>query len=179
MRGFAWGLLLICAASGAAAQGIVPPTTGTVGTAGCNPLGSAGQVLSDDGNGNCTSHSTFTDDGTTVTVGEALKVGGRLVVPYNIATPTTGSTVTMGTALIDQIIKPAGTLATLTVQLPGSPVDGEKVGISTTQILTALTISAPGGATVVTGQATPFTLSAGGSLRLTYNASGTTWYVSP
>jgi hypothetical protein len=47
-------------------------------------------------------------------------------------------------------LTPAGTLATLTVNLPTSPIDGQVAGILTTQTITALTIGAQGGGSVTT-----------------------------
>lgn len=93
-----------------------------------------------------------------------------------ISAPTTGGTVVMNAAETLRILTPAGTLATLTVTLPSSPANDQISGVSTTQIITALTVNAPGGATVA---APPTTLPLGGSFNMIYNESNTTWYPCP
>ncbi len=90
-----------------------------------------------------------------------------------VAVPLTGATVAMSAGEAFQIIDPAGTLAALTVTLPPSPVDGQIAGFSTSQELTALTLTAPGGATVA---GAPTTLLLGGATRFIYRAANTTWY---
>lgn len=60
-----------------------------------------------------------------------------------IFTPTTGSTVAVANADGDirVLLNPAGTLATLTLAFPSIPKDGQKLEISTSQILTVLTMT--------------------------------------
>jgi hypothetical protein len=54
--------------------------------------------------------------------------------------PTAGQTVTSdGSPFL--LLVPAGTLATLTVTFPSSPVDGQQFEAFTTQIITALTMN--------------------------------------
>jgi len=92
---------------------------------------------------------------------------------YNIAAPVTLGTVVMSAGQQRQIINPAGTLAVLTVTLPSSPTDGQIAGISFTQAITALTINAPGGATVIA----PLTAAAiDTNIRFVYQASSTSWF---
>ncbi len=83
------------------------------------------------------------------------------------STPTSGGTVTapVNTGLI--YLTPAGTLATLTVNLPAL-ADGHSVTVFTTQIITALTVAAPSGGTL-TG-ATLTSLAANGAA--TFSNSG-------
>ena len=87
------------------------------------------------------------------------------------AAPTTGQTVTVATGDSWLILSPAGTLATLTINLPTDRTDGEGVMINTTQTLTSLTISGAG--TTVAGA--PTTLAANAFLRMTYTATLNTW----
>lgn len=91
----------------------------------------------------------------------------------NYSTPTTGSTVTMAANQPRAILNPAGTLATLTVSLPPTPVDNQTARVSSTQVITSLTVSAPGGASVL---ALPSDLVTGQSFEAIYRAADTTWY---
>ena len=60
-------------------------------------------------------------------------------------------------------------LATLTIVLPSSPVDGDEVIISTSQTLTALTITG-----TIVGTLT--TLNAAGFARFFYSADSSKWF---
>jgi hypothetical protein len=90
---------------------------------------------------------------------------------YTRVAPVSGQTVAMPTQG-NLVLKPAGTLAALTVTLP-TPIDGQTVGISTTQAITALTVTGTG-VTVVA----PASLSANQAFRLVYCAPDATWYPS-
>lgn len=72
------------------------------------------------------------------------------VVQY--VTPTTGQTVTVNADTGVLVINPAGTLATLTINMPaGVPArgDGHIITIATSQILTAVTMGAGAGNTAI------------------------------
>ncbi len=71
------------------------------------------------------------------------------------------------------IINPLAGLALLTVTLPPTPVDGQVTGFSFTQIITGLTVNAPGGATVV---APPTTAAVDSAFRFLYQTSSTSWF---
>ena len=92
---------------------------------------------------------------------------------YNIATPATLATVTMSANQQRQVINPAGTIAVLTVTLPPTPTDGQIAGISFTQIVSALTVNAPAGATVVQA---PTSAAVDTNFRFIYQASSTSWF---
>lgn len=92
----------------------------------------------------------------------------RNVLITQYATPTTGSTVNANAGVEALMLNPAGTLATLTVALPVSPVDGQSFSISTTQIITALTITG-----TIVGTLT--TLSLGGYAWFLYSATAAKW----
>ncbi len=93
---------------------------------------------------------------------------------YTYNTPTTGQTVTLASGTETAIINPAGTLATLTVTLPGctSGYDGSIARYSSTQIITSLTVNATSG--TVADAAT--SLSLGGGNSYICRGSTTTWY---
>jgi hypothetical protein len=92
--------------------------------------------------------------------------GARKVIQY--AAPTTGTTVTAGNVEA-LIINPAGTLAALTVALPANPIDGQAFSMTTSQILTALTITG-----TIVGTLT--TLALGGAARWVYSATAAKWF---
>jgi hypothetical protein len=99
-------------------------------------------------------------------------------VSTNIYVPTTGFNITVPTPVSEQqwmLIQPAGTLASGTITLPlntGVP-DGTEVLITTTQEITALTISL-NGATAVFGS--PTTLRPGAAVRLRFYLATNSWY---
>ncbi len=99
--------------------------------------------------------------------------GAEIDKTYTIVVPVTGDTKTMAAGQSRIIFNPAGTLALLTVTLPSSPVDGQVTGMSFTQIITGLTVNAPGGATVV---APPTTAAVDSNFRFLYQASSTSWF---
>ena len=88
----------------------------------------------------------------------------------NRSVPTVGQTVNMGDGReVYELLDPAGTLATLTVNLPASPQDGDSALISTSQIITTLTL----GGTIV---GTLTSLSLGGFARFIYNTAAGKWF---
>jgi hypothetical protein len=110
-------------------------------------------------------------DGTkTVTAGGPTKYTGAVR-----SVPTTAGTVTFATTQRLAIIDPAGTLATLTVELPACAAanDGDERWWLTTQALTILTISASSGS-VANGAAT--SALAGGGRAYHCLGSNATWY---
>lgn len=92
------------------------------------------------------------------------------------SSPITGATVqiTNGSDSVHLILSPAGTLATLTIVLPSvaSVVDKQEILVTSTQVLTALTISINGASNIL---GAPTTLSAGGFFRLKYDANQSSW----
>lgn len=87
--------------------------------------------------------------------------------------PTTGGTVSIAAGVCEEMIAPAGTLATLTTNLIASPVNGQKLRIRFTQIITALTVGG-GGANSVVGN--PASAALGATIDCIYRTSNTTWY---
>ena len=72
---------------------------------------------------------------------------------YFVAVPLAASTVVVPANVSSVLLRPAGTLASLTVQLPATVPDGTIMRIVSSTTLTALTVSAAGGATVTGGPA--------------------------
>ena len=99
--------------------------------------------------------TTFQSDGT-----GAVFVNGISKPGYTISAPTTGGTVTASCSKTDQAINPAGTLATLTINMCATPRDGLEISFLFTQTITALTVSGNGnsiaGAPTTAGATSPF-----------------------
>lgn len=89
-----------------------------------------------------------------------------------VAVPLTGNTVPVLQSYVSVV--PAGTLAALTFTLPASPSNGQIIRVFSTQILTAVTVTAASGDSV---DNTPTTVAAAlGGFGLMYKASNRTWY---
>jgi hypothetical protein len=100
-------------------------------------------------------------------------LGGSFGTSYTFVRPLTGATLSATPGLGAFLIEPAGTLAVLNVVLPPTPGTAQVFEISSSQAITAVNVTAPGGATVNgSGQL----LTAGGGMSWRYNASDTTWY---
>lgn len=85
------------------------------------------------------------------TIGDVARGGmaplnGSLSYVKNV--PLTGFSLTVGNFQADLALRPAATLATGTVILPSAPVDGHRFCISSTQTVTALTLTPGAGQTI-------------------------------
>jgi hypothetical protein len=87
-----------------------------------------------------------------------------------ILTPLTGDTITLANKLT--ILNPAVTLATLTINMPATPVDNQIQIVSTTQIISAITVS--GNGNTIIGE--PTALVVGQQFTMIYDLGSTTWY---
>ena len=101
---------------------------------------------------------------------------------YSLQAPTTGFSITIGANISHLILNPVGTLAVGSITMPASPVDGYIVTVSTSQIITALTVSPNTGQTVKNAPTTlqlnattPGAIS-GFGFSYIYNLSSTTWF---
>lgn len=100
----------------------------------------------------------------------------RTVTDYSSASrqvPITGFSITLGVGVQVLTLDPAGVLATGTITMPTQPYDGQKVEVSTTQTITALTVSPNTGQTIKNA---PTTLAAGSGFAYYYNLPLTTWF---
>ena len=95
-------------------------------------------------------------------------------ITYDRVQPVTGNTISATAGLGAFVIDPAGLLATLAMVLPPTPGDGDVFEASTTQDITALTVTAPGITTVAGGG--PFTLAANGGASWRYDLSLDKWF---
>lgn len=96
-----------------------------------------------------------------------------LLQSYDYQVLTTGFTYTFAAGTQVLVINPAGTLATGTITMPASPADGMTVRFSSSQIITALTVSANTGQSIVSAV---ITLAVGGGAAYIYRLANTTWY---
>lgn len=96
------------------------------------------------------------------------QVSGYHITPPDYEQPTTGSTITTVRGMT--IIDPAGAILALTIALPSSPVDGQRIQYSFSQAVTTLTFT---GGTLVN----PITTTgAGGTLGLIYGSTAGEWF---
>lgn len=88
--------------------------------------------------------------------------------------PLTGATIAVPKNTAKLMLKPAGTIATLTVTLPAAAdiADGQTFGIWTSATVTALTVT-PGSGTIVTPTIT--TVTAAAPIKLIYNQAALAW----
>lgn len=95
------------------------------------------------------------------------------------AAPLTGTTVAVAAGTTNMVLDPAGTIATLTLTLPAASLlqDGQILRISSSQTVTALTVT-PGSGTTVSNTPTAITISATGpyGYEFVYRAANTKWY---
>jgi hypothetical protein len=111
-------------------------------------------------------------DDYSLVIGDDITAGGKRqfrgdpagVMPDS--TPLTGATITCAAGETARTINPAGTIAALTITLPPTPRDRDEWEGLFSQAVTALTVNAPGGATV------------GGSGNLQPANSGASWRYS-
>jgi len=105
--------------------------------------------------------------------GNFICLHARADQSYSLQAPITGFSITIGNNISALLLNPAGTLATGTITMPATPIDGQIIRVASSHIVTTLTVSANAGQTIL-GAPTTITASAGFSY--IYNLSATTWY---
>jgi len=96
-----------------------------------------------------------------------------LLQQYDYQAPTTGFSYTFAAGVNVLVMNPAGTLATGTITMPASPSDGMTITFSSTRTITALTVNANTGQSIVSA---PTVLPANQAGAYVYRLSNTTWY---
>lgn len=96
-----------------------------------------------------------------------------LLQQYDYQVLTTGFSYTFAAGVNVLVMNPVGTLATGTITMPAAPADGMTISFSSTQAITALTVNANTGQSIV---GAPTSLSAGGGASFIYRLANTTWY---
>jgi hypothetical protein len=90
-----------------------------------------------------------------------------------IVTPLTGFAYTVPNGTQALVLTPAGTIATGTITTPPNPQDNQPLRLSSSQTVTALTVSANTGQTVV---GAPTTITSTAPVEFFWNAQNATWY---
>ena len=90
-----------------------------------------------------------------------------------VATPTTGTTVTVNDNAAALILKHTATIATLTIVLPANPLNGQIVCIGTRSTVTTLTLNANTGQT---RYGNPTTIAATTPVAFIYEAATLSWH---
>jgi hypothetical protein len=150
---------LVTPALGTPASGTLTNTTGFLAAnlaAGNLPSG----VLANDG-------STLLDTTNTANVSNKT-----IQYPYSTQSPTTGFSLTIPASTAVLVLNPSGTLASGTITMPASPVDAQQVCVTSSQTITALTVNANAGQSII---AAPTSMSAGGFCYF-YVIGSTTWF---
>lgn len=98
-------------------------------------------------------------------------------LPYQFETPLTGASITVANTTGSLVLAPAGTIATLTVTMPSAPMDGQKLNISSSNTVTALTLTPSAGQTI-SNTPTAITVSTTAAYGYTfiYRAANSNWY---
>lgn len=101
--------------------------------------------------------------------------------PYQYSAPSTGATLTLTAQQRRLIVAPTTTLATLAVVFPAASAlsDNQLMGLCSTQIVTALTLTAGSGTTILNGPtalAVPPATGAGTCYEWVYRQTNTSWY---
>lgn len=102
----------------------------------------------------------------------SINLKGTSDQSYSLQTPTTGFSITIGAGVKTLLLEPAGTLASGTITMPASPIDGQEIRVSSTQSISALTLSGNSGQTISNP---PTTLLAGQGFGYIYNLANTNW----
>lgn len=112
---------------------------------------------------------------------------GRISLPaigagtLDYYTPLTAASITALNTTRQIIVEPAGTIAALTVVFPAATtlVDGQRLGLCGTQIVTTLTMTAGSGTTIsnpATAMLVPVATGAASCVSWIYRTANTTWY---
>jgi hypothetical protein len=138
-----------------------------------------GGFIASYGYSNTPDRSAFPGTSTGTATASSANIGALIDPLYKIFAPTSGGSVTPTAVSHNNIINPAGTLATLTITIPGYAVDGEEVTFSTSKALTAITWAAAttfgGAAPTIVGA--PSTMAASSSVSFIYDSAANTWYI--
>lgn len=94
---------------------------------------------------------------------------------HSFQTPLTGFAITIGNNVRRLQLDPAGTLAAGAITMPGNPQNGRRVGIASSQIITALTLSPNTGQSFAAGAAIT-ALAANGFAEYMFRGTNNTWY---
>lgn len=115
---------------------------------------------------------TIDQDGTTTLSGPTAVAADLRLTGIQYSTATSG-TVTLAAATPVLVHEPGGTVSTLTITFPASPVDGQTQIISFVSAVTTLTWTPSAGTTIAVAPGNP---TAGSRFGFVYRAASTKWY---
>lgn len=104
--------------------------------------------------------------------GNIVTSAGMVDSSASIQSPTTGFAITIANNTWTLILTPAGTLATGTITMPAAPANKMVVRFSTSQAITALTVSPNSGQSISNA---PTAAVPGQGFSFLYNTPTTTW----
>jgi hypothetical protein len=90
-----------------------------------------------------------------------------------VVVPTNGGSATIPDQTSAYVMDPAGTIATYTLTMPATPFDGLILEITTTNTITALTLSPNANQSI---KNLPTTITSSAPIRYRWVASSSTWY---
>ena len=95
--------------------------------------------------------SLATDNGTSVIVPTGAIQGAwlKLGTTYSYQTPVTGFAIQVANGVTSLLLDPVGALAAGTITFPAAPIDGQMLTLSSSRAITALTLVAPSGQTIL------------------------------
>lgn len=102
--------------------------------------------------------------------------GVTQTLPWDFNAPVSTASIQISDQAQGLIIKPAGTIAALTVTMPANPWDGQVVRLTSTQTVTTLTHQASGSQTL-NGALTTIGAAVSTHGKWTYRLADTTWYL--
>ena len=152
------------------------PYQSAVNTTAMLANGTVGQVL--ESNGTTLAPSWVTLGTMSLQNANAITESGSVAdTSFSYQTPTTGFSITIANGIQTLILEPAGTLLAGTIIMPSTPVNGQLIRITSTQNITALTLSPNAGQSIVNAP-TGFTVNLTGDqgYELIYRLANTTWY---
>lgn len=107
--------------------------------------------------------------------GNVITSAGLASPNYQTITPVTGDTITCSPNLPGIFITPAGTLSSLTIKLPSSPIDGQQYWVVSSQLVTTITWQDSGG-TAGNVNFGPAGYTSTAAIRFLYNSGSSKWY---
>lgn len=143
------------------------------GTAG-NVNFNGGSSAQTNGNGGSVNFSPGAATGTGIP-GVCKLAGGISETGYSLQVPVNAFSITIANGIRRLILNPAGVLATGTITMPANPTDGQIVSISSTQTITALTLS-PNASQTISNAATTLTSGPLGAVQYIYVIGSTNWF---
>jgi hypothetical protein len=105
--------------------------------------------------------------------GQVVLLGAQADQSKVVQTPTTGFSITIGNATTTTLLTPSATLASGTITMPATPVDGQIARVLSSQTVTSLTVSPNSGQSI---SGAPSTIGPTTPFAMIYDLASATWY---